>query len=175
MLFYRDLICPKCRKVYGFQFVNVMLLEVGTGLGPPLVRCVSCGAVFDPGLTEWFRMSNSQKTRFVFLSVIYAVANGMIIALIPLFIFDGIFNPSKFRVSMSTPIALPVIFLCALPVLGFQLLRIIKSNKRVRDNLRKPMNVSFWNWQANPQGLWLSLSIIIILVGCIVGYIRGVI
>lgn len=117
MLFYRDLICPKCRKVYGFQFVNVMLLEVGTGLGPPLVRCASCGAIFDPGLTEWLRMSISQKTRFVFLSVIYAIANGMIIALIPLFIFDGIFNPSKFRVSMSTPIALPVVFYVLYPCL----------------------------------------------------------
>lgn len=173
--FYRDLCCPKCRKVYAFQILSVMFIELRTKLGPPLVRCTSCGTVFDSGLTEWLRMSKSQKIRYGFLSVLYALVEGMILALIPLFIFDGIFNPSKLRTFVPTSEALPVFFFCAFPVLGFQLFRVLLSIKRVRKNIRKPMNVSSWNWEINPQGNWLTLSVVIIAVFCVVGYLRGVI
>ena len=82
--YYRHLSCPRCRKEYGIQVVNVMFIKLVTGLGPPLIRCTSCGAVFDSGLTEWLRMSDSQKSRYVFLSILYAIFEGIVLALLPI-------------------------------------------------------------------------------------------
>src|SRR4030095_10321014 len=91
---YRSLACPRCHKEFGLQIVNVMLIELVTGLGPPLIRCVSCGTVFDSGLTEWLRMSDSQKTRYIFLSILYAAFEGIILAILPILAISLILNPS---------------------------------------------------------------------------------
>lgn len=170
--FYRDRACPKCRKVYAFQVVNAMFIELGTGLGPPLVRCASCGAVFDSELTEWLRLSDSQKSRYVFLSILYAIVLGMVLALLPVVVIGLIFYPAKPSV-LPASVALPVIFVCSFPVLGFQLLRVHLSNKRIRNHIKKPMDVSYWNWETNPQGCWLSLSTMIIAVFCLIAYFEG--
>src|SRR5262245_9124920 len=160
---YRDLICPKCRKTYGFQFVNVMLIEVGSGLGPPLVRCTSCGAVFDSGLTEWLRMSNTQRTRYVLLSIFYSVVEGMILSSLPFAIIGRVFYPCNNQF-VSTPVFLLGVLVCSVPVLGFQLFRVVLSDSRVKNNIRRPMDVSVWTWQTNPQGWWLAISVIVLAV-----------
>lgn len=172
---YRNLACPRCRKEYGIQIVNVMLIELVTGLGPPLLRCVSCNTIFDSGSTEWFRMSDSQKRRYVFLSILYAAIESMILAWLPLIAIGMILNPVNPKGDLPTPLMWFVFFVSSLPVLGFQLLRIILSNKRFRSNIRKPVDAKYWNWEINPQGCWLALSIFIIAISYFIGRSVGVI
>ena len=172
---YRFLSCPRCHKQYGIQILSIMLI-VGTvtGLGSPLFKCISCGAVFDSGKSEWLQMSRWQKIHYVILSIFYSLALGLILALSPVEIISWILYPSETRF-LPMPLYLFGLLICALFVLGFQLFRVILSIKRIRSNIRKPMDISYWTWQTNPQGFWEAVCTVNLLLFCFIAYFRGAI
>jgi len=151
-----------------------MFMEIGTGLGPPLIRCTSCSAVFDSGSTEWIRLTDYQKKRYIILSIFYAIIEGMIIAILPTEIISWLLNPSNpSLLPMSTFRSMFLMFyiIGIIIILGFQALRVVHSIKRVRNNIRKPMDVSKWTWETNPQGFWSRLDTINIAAFCIIAFV----
>src|SRR4030095_11278 len=109
----------------------------------------------------------SQKTRYIFLSILYAAFEGIILAILPILAISLILNPST-PGDLPKPVMWIIFVVSSLPVFGFQLLRIVLSNRRFRNNIRKPVDAVYWNWEINPQGCWLAVSVFIIAIFCLV-------
>jgi len=148
---WRFLRCPNCGKVYNWHVDKLFyIVKMRTRLGPPSLRCASCGTVFVSGLQEWARMSPSQRTRFAILSLLDSLFVGFSLTL-PTFAVIGYATNTSDPQFPSFGLVSTSVAAYALLVLALQVVRVILSNRRAESVVQEPVLVSFFSWQTNLQ------------------------
>jgi hypothetical protein len=146
----------------------MFILSTRSGLGPNKIRYASCQTVFESGLLEWTQMSFSQKIRYAFLSIIYALFLGWMFTMPTMEIIGLIYFPTD-RNFPSSDFMRTSVSIYAFFVICLQIIRVALSYIRVDEGVgEQPMEISFWTWQTNPQGCGMTLGVLAIAIYFIV-------
>ncbi len=154
---WRFLRCPGCNRIYNWHIEKILyFFKAGSGLGPPNVRCASCGTVFASGLQEWQQMTMSQKFRYGFMSLLYSLFIGLCLTFPAITIVGKITQYGDPSFPSGDLIAFSLVVF-SLPTVFIQILRVLLSMSRSESITPEPMDVSFWNWQINLQFFGLAI------------------
>ncbi|MDZ7344836.1 MAG: hypothetical protein ONA90_10035 [candidate division KSB1 bacterium] len=64
--FYTEIKCPYCKAG-----IDMWLLGLNSGLGPPLLACGKCGQIVQTGRRESSKMQQRQRGRYYLISTLY--------------------------------------------------------------------------------------------------------
>ncbi len=160
MFFYLTSQCHNCKK-----YIELWIMGLHSGLGPPLLSCRKCGVLIKTGRNEWEEMSRGKRWWYYLMSLVYASVGGFFFAI---FTETAIGNADKtLYMFLSDPqFGLGIAFWAGL-ILLLQFIRVRRSQERTLSTMAPPPKYSFWSLDYSLQfkGMTVLLAILLLAAG----------
>jgi hypothetical protein len=157
--------CPSCGRDADSR------IDIYSGLGPAVLECPRCSAVFDSGRTEWDQMSVWGRLWYALYSVLTVAAGSTGVGFASGFAYTAARTLQESVREAPLFIVIPSIAFWATVLLALQTYRLFASRRRTDQDEPRPFRAAYWNLQLGMQGrllvwgfLWIGGCAVVGLV-----------